>query len=51
MLIRVRLGVYIPAGVLLQFGKDLVTGRSLKAATEPAAMRNTLSPTLRSPPC
>ena len=24
MLIRVRLGVYVPAGVLIQFGKDLV---------------------------
>ena len=28
MLIRVRLGVYVPAGVLIQFGKDLVRASS-----------------------
>ena len=31
MLIRVRLGVYIPAGVLLQFGKDLVRAVPLQS--------------------
>ena len=31
MLIRVRLGVYVPAGVLIQFGKDLVRAVPLQS--------------------